>query len=124
MFIRNFYYCSPPYKNIIIKPILTRIVERLVFKRVGFIFEYTHELAWKVLKDFLEYKHGIKILYGSKDTTKQAFKYGLIKNSEIWMNMIKSRKCAVSFSSFHLFYLTINDYLNVVLHMLVTNFIA
>jgi nucleotidyltransferase substrate binding protein (TIGR01987 family) len=54
-------------------------------------FEYTHELAWNVLKDFLEHKHGIYNLYGSKDTTRQAFKYGLIKNGEIWMSMIKSR---------------------------------
>jgi len=54
-------------------------------------FEYTHELAWNVLKDFLEYKHGIYNLFGSKDTTRQAFKYGLIKNGEIWMSMIKSR---------------------------------
>ena len=53
-------------------------------------FEYTHELAWKTLKDFLNYK-GNNEIYGSRDATKEAFKYDLIVNGEIWMDMIKSR---------------------------------
>jgi hypothetical protein len=31
-------------------------------------FEYTHELAWKTLKDFLNYQ-GNQEIYGSKDAT-------------------------------------------------------
>ena len=53
-------------------------------------FEYTHELAWNTLKDFLE-EHGARNLYGSKDTTREAFKRGLIDNGEAWMEMINSR---------------------------------
>ena len=53
-------------------------------------FEYTHELAWNMLKDFLE-SRGARNLYGSKDTTREAFKRGLIKNGEAWMDMIKNR---------------------------------
>lgn len=53
-------------------------------------FEYTHELAWNMLKDFLE-NRGIINLYGSKDVTREAFKTGLIENGEAWMDMIKSR---------------------------------
>ncbi|MDP8241248.1 MAG: nucleotidyltransferase substrate binding protein [Candidatus Hatepunaea meridiana] len=53
-------------------------------------FEFTHELAWKTLKDFLE-SRGVRELYGSKDTTREAFKTGLIENGESWMEMIKSR---------------------------------
>jgi len=53
-------------------------------------FEYTHELAWNTLKDFLE-ERGAHNLYGSKDTTREAFKRGLIENGEAWMDMIKSR---------------------------------
>ena len=53
-------------------------------------FEYTHELAWKTLKDFLE-NRGVQNLYGSKDTTRAAFKAGLIGNGDIWMDMIVSR---------------------------------
>jgi nucleotidyltransferase substrate binding protein (TIGR01987 family) len=53
-------------------------------------FEYTHELAWKTLKDFLEEK-GNNELFGSKDTTRLAFKLGIIENGDVWMDMIISR---------------------------------
>lgn len=53
-------------------------------------FEFTHELAWNTLKDFLE-SRGVQSLYGSKDSTRAAFKAGLIENGEAWMDMIQSR---------------------------------
>ena len=53
-------------------------------------FEYTHQLAWNVLKDYLE-EQGHVGLVGSKDTTREAFKRGLVENGETWMDMIKSR---------------------------------
>ena len=53
-------------------------------------FEYTHELAWKVMKDYIEYQ-GATDIGGSRDATREAFKMSLIKNGEVWMDMIKSR---------------------------------
>ena len=53
-------------------------------------FEFTHELAWNVLKDFLE-SRGATNLYGSKDATREAFAKGLIANGEEWMDMIAAR---------------------------------
>ena len=53
-------------------------------------FEYTHELAWNTLKDFLE-DRGVKKMFGSKDATREAFRTGLIEHGDIWMDMIKSR---------------------------------
>ena len=53
-------------------------------------FEFTHELAWNTLKDFLE-DRGVQGLYGSKDASRAAFKAGLIENGEAWMDMIQSR---------------------------------
>lgn len=53
-------------------------------------FEFTHELAWNVLKDYLEDK-GITGLIGSKDATRSAFKNGLISHGEDWMKMIEAR---------------------------------
>lgn len=53
-------------------------------------FEYTHELAWNVMKDFLE-NAGNTNIFGSKDATKEAFAAGLITNGDVWMDMIKSR---------------------------------
>ncbi len=53
-------------------------------------FEFTHELAWKTLKDLLESRGNTEI-YGSKDATRQAFQLGILRNGEVWMDMIKSR---------------------------------
>ncbi|WP_130472546.1 nucleotidyltransferase substrate binding protein [Candidatus Magnetaquicoccus inordinatus] len=53
-------------------------------------FEYTHELAWKLLKDYLEYQ-GVFGLIGSRDATRSAFKNGLITQGELWMQMIADR---------------------------------
>lgn len=53
-------------------------------------YEFTQELSWKVLKDFMQ-SRGTQELYGSKDVVREAFKIGLIKNGDIWMDMIKSR---------------------------------
>jgi nucleotidyltransferase substrate binding protein (TIGR01987 family) len=53
-------------------------------------FEFTHELAWNVLKDYLEEK-GITGLIGSKDATRAAFKNGLIEDGDDWMKMIEDR---------------------------------
>lgn len=53
-------------------------------------FEFTHELAWNVLKDYL-YEQGIVGLIGSKDATREAFKNALIADGEAWMDMIKAR---------------------------------
>jgi len=53
-------------------------------------FEFTHELAWKTLKDFLE-SRGTSDLFGSKDATREAFAQGLIHNGEEWMAMIQAR---------------------------------
>ena len=53
-------------------------------------FEFTHELAWNVLKDYLE-ESGISGIVGSKGATREAFKNGLIVDGDSWMEMIKSR---------------------------------
>ena len=53
-------------------------------------FEYTHELAWNTLKDFLETR-GAAEIFGSRDTTRAAFAAGLIDQGEVWMQMIQSR---------------------------------
>jgi nucleotidyltransferase substrate binding protein (TIGR01987 family) len=53
-------------------------------------YEFTQELSWKVLKDFLE-SRGVQEIFGSKDAVKEAFKTGLIENGNIWMDMIKSK---------------------------------
>lgn len=53
-------------------------------------FEFTHELAWNVLKDYLQ-DQGYQDIKGSKDATRAAFKVELIADGEQWMAMIQSR---------------------------------
>ncbi len=53
-------------------------------------FEFTQELSWKCMKDFLE-ERGNNEIYGSKDAVRAAFLLGIIENGQIWMDMIKSR---------------------------------
>jgi nucleotidyltransferase substrate binding protein (TIGR01987 family) len=84
------------YKNALAT--LERIVsitgERLLSEpeTLGLIqaFEFTHELAWKLFKDYYEEK-GFQNVVGSKDATRLAFRENLIENGEVWMQMITSR---------------------------------
>ena len=53
-------------------------------------FEFTHELAWNVMKDYFVYQ-GQNLITGSRDAIRIAFNNGLIDDGEAWMNTIKSR---------------------------------
>jgi nucleotidyltransferase substrate binding protein (TIGR01987 family) len=53
-------------------------------------FEFTHELAWNMLKDFLE-EQGVLGLIGSRDAIRSAFRNNVIADGETWMDMIKDR---------------------------------
>ena len=52
-------------------------------------FEYSLELAWKTLKDYLESKGTIAKF--PRDVIKIAFQNDLINDGEIWMKMLKDR---------------------------------
>lgn len=52
-------------------------------------FEYTHELAWKVMKDYAQYQ-GYTNIQGSRDAFRKAFEMGIIEN-EAWMESINDR---------------------------------
>ena len=68
----------------------TRALSRLEQQGLIQSFEFTHELAWNVLKDYL-IDQGIAGLIGSKDATRSAFKNGLITEGDDWMRMIADR---------------------------------
>lgn len=54
-------------------------------------FEFTFELAWKTMKDYLEYM-GIMEKTGSpREVIKNAFQYNLIQNGDEWIEMMLSR---------------------------------
>jgi len=52
-------------------------------------FEYTHELAWKVMKDYAEYQ-GYTEIRGSRDAFRLALQMGIIDDAR-WMESISDR---------------------------------
>lgn len=52
-------------------------------------FEFTHELAWNVIKDYFDYQ-GRPGIIGSRDAAREAFNNGLLVDGDAWMEMIKS----------------------------------
>ena len=53
-------------------------------------FEFTHELAWNVIKDYFFYQGNTNIT-GSRDAVREAYNKGLLTDGEGWMEMIVSR---------------------------------
>jgi len=52
-------------------------------------YEFTFELAWKTLKDYLEFNN-IAVKF-PRDVIKESFRYELIDNGEIWLDMLDKR---------------------------------
>lgn len=66
--------------------------ELSILEKQGLIkaFEYTFELAWNLLRDYLRWQ-GHTDLIGSRDTLRTAFANGLIEDGEAWMDMVRNR---------------------------------
>ena len=54
-------------------------------------FEFTFELAWKLMKSYADYQGTDKEIMGSRDAVRWAFENKLIVDSDVWMEMIKRR---------------------------------
>ena len=65
-------------------------------EKQGFVkvFEFTHEQAWNLIKDYFTYQ-GNNQITGSRDATREAFKNNLITEGDVWMEMIQTRNKAV-----------------------------
>ena len=66
--------------------VLDEIIKEGLIQR----FEYTHELAWNVMKDYAIYQ-GNTSVGGSRDATREAFQLQLVSDGKVWMEMIGSR---------------------------------
>ncbi|SFR51456.1 nucleotidyltransferase substrate binding protein, HI0074 family [Marinobacter daqiaonensis] len=67
-----------------------RALSKLEKQGVIQAFEYTWELAWTTLRDFLKWQ-GISTMTGSRDTIREAFANGLVEDGEGWMAMLQDR---------------------------------
>lgn len=76
-------------------------------------FEYTQELAWKVMKDYEEYQ-GYTDVQGSRDAIRKALQIGLVDEPS-WMDTISSRnltsRCYDEKEFNMVFHQIIHDYL-------------
>ena len=54
-------------------------------------FEFTFELAWKLMKSYAEYQGTDKEIMGSRDAIRWAYENKLVANSNVWMEMVKRR---------------------------------
>ncbi len=56
-------------------------------------FEYTFELTWKTLKDYLE-SEGVSVSF-PREVFKTAFHHGILSSGEIWLDMLNLRNTLV-----------------------------
>ena len=68
----------------------TRPLSRLETQGLLKSFEFTYELAWKSMKDFLEFQ-GITGIIGSRDSFRLALQNALIGDGETWQEMVEDR---------------------------------
>jgi nucleotidyltransferase substrate binding protein (TIGR01987 family) len=68
----------------------SRYLSKLEKQGVIHAFEYTYELAWNTLRDYLGWQ-GNAQLTGYRDTIREAFAVGLIDSGELWMQMLLDR---------------------------------
>jgi nucleotidyltransferase substrate binding protein (TIGR01987 family) len=54
-------------------------------------FEYTFELAWKTLKDYLVYSGVVFDQITPRSVVKQAFAAGIIADGQTWIDMLEQR---------------------------------
>jgi len=82
---QNFEKAFTQLKNAVAKPDLSDLEKAGLVQ----IYEFSFELAWKTVKDYLENK---KIAASfPRDAIKEAFKYEIIADGEIWMDMLEKR---------------------------------
>ena len=77
-------------QNTIPKEVAGVVLNEMIKEGLIQRFEYTHELAWNVMKDYAEYQ-GNSNIGGSRVASREAFKLQLVSNGDVWMDMIGSR---------------------------------
>lgn len=81
------------YKNALtrLKEALQEEPSGIVIDRILHRFEFTFELAWKCIKDYLEYM-GISEKIGSpRENIQLAYKNGTISDGDLWIEMMLAR---------------------------------
>jgi nucleotidyltransferase substrate binding protein (TIGR01987 family) len=72
-------------------------------------FEYSLELAWKVLKDFLEESGSIISPVTPRQVIKEAFAAKIVSNGQIWIDMLDHRNLLSHTYDFSVFEKAVED---------------
>jgi nucleotidyltransferase substrate binding protein (TIGR01987 family) len=64
--------------------------DQFIYDSVVKRFEFTYELAWKLMKAYIEYKGGEDVRF-ARDVFREAYANGLVKDGEGWLQMMKDR---------------------------------
>lgn len=81
------------YKNALLrlKEALQEEASDIVIDGILHRFEFTFELAWKTIKDYLEYM-GISEKIGSpRENIQLAYKQGIISDGDLWIEIMLAR---------------------------------
>jgi nucleotidyltransferase substrate binding protein (TIGR01987 family) len=54
-------------------------------------FEFTVELAWKTLKDYLEHEGELIVPATPRNVIKEAFSAGILSDGQVWIDMLDHR---------------------------------
>jgi nucleotidyltransferase substrate binding protein (TIGR01987 family) len=70
-------------------------------------FEYTYELAWKTLKDYLEASGVVISPVTPRQVIKEAFATRIITDGQVWINMLDTRNLLSHSYDFSVFELAV-----------------
>ncbi|MCL2219042.1 MAG: nucleotidyltransferase substrate binding protein [Chitinispirillia bacterium] len=57
-------------------------------------FEFTFELAWQTMKDYISYNGYSKDINGSRDSIRAAIQFDLTGDGQLWIDMVSDRNRA------------------------------
>ncbi|MDR0306879.1 MAG: nucleotidyltransferase substrate binding protein [Chitinispirillales bacterium] len=72
------------------KNLFNETISEISYEGLIQCFEFTIELAWNVMKDYL-HDDGVKNISGSRDAVRNSFNRGLIDDGQTWLDMIEGR---------------------------------
>ncbi len=80
------------HKAIVLLEKALQIPQPDIVHKAGIIqfFEMSFELAWKLLKDYLE-EQGFTDVQSPKSSLKKAFEIGIIEDGHLWLEMLSDR---------------------------------
>lgn len=84
---QNFEKAFSKFEEAALQEVLNELERNGLIQR----FEFTLELAWKVLKDYMEYQGFQLASVTPKSVVKEAFLNNLISDAEVWLTALEWR---------------------------------